>query len=104
MNNIPCKFFAHWSENQSPLGSGLNWPMDMYDCVHPDFPDIEKQMAFEEWSCNNQCSPDCPGYEAMEVTVCEKHGEFLKDAGCDGCMYDSYKECEASAAEYYGSK
>ena len=101
MENIPCKFLAHWTENQSPLGSGLNWPMHFSDCGHPELDSTSKQEEFEAYAENNECSPECPGYEPLEVSVCDKHGEFLKASGCDGCMYDSYLECKKSGDEYY---
>lgn len=104
MENIPCKHLEHWSENQSPLGSGLNWPMEFEDCGHPGFEDTEKQYAFEVYVENNDCSPQCPGYEPVKVAICKKHGEFLEAAGCDGCMYDSYIECEQAAKEYFANK
>ena len=105
MENIPCKWKEHWTENQSPLGSGLNWPMEFSDCGHAGFvEDANRREKLEDYWQENDCSPDCPGYEPMEVAVCGKHGEFLKASGCDGCMYDSYKECEESGKAYFASK
>jgi len=85
MDKVPCKYWEHWVENQSPLGSGEYWPMDMEDCSHPGFEDISKEIELERYG---KCDENCPGYEPMEVAVCEKHGEFVKEWGCDRCMVE----------------
>jgi len=74
MENIPCRWLDCWTENQSPLGSGEYWPMRMSECGNPN----------ENYG--DECSPNCSGYEPMEVAICDKHGEFIKESGCDGCM------------------
>ena len=86
MDNIPCKWLEHWRENQSPLGSGECWPMDMTGCGHPPFTDETKEIELEHYG---QCNEGCPGYEPMEVGICEKHGEFIKDWGCEDCMAEA---------------
>lgn len=98
MENIPCKYLEHWSENQSPLGSGRNWPMEFTDCAHPGFPN---DSAKEEKLGDGICDETCLGYEPVEIAVCEKHGEFIRDDGCANCMHDSYLECKKSGEEYY---
>ena len=85
MNNVPCKYLEHWRENQSPLGSGEYWPMDMEDCSHIGFEDISKQIELERYG---GCDVNCPGYKPMELAVCAKHGEYVKDWGCFDCMAD----------------
>ncbi len=104
IENIPCKYEEHWTENQSPLGSGYYWPEEFSDCGFRGFENEKEQMKYEEYleSKDFTCDKRCPGYEATEVKTCEKHGEFLAMSGCDGCMYDSYIEAEESAKEYYG--
>lgn len=96
MENIPCKWLEHWRENQSPLGSGEYWPMDMTDCNHPLLEDEAQEIQLENYG---KCDKGCPGYEPMEVALCEKHGEYVKKWGCDGCMADDFMEIERSAAE-----
>lgn len=98
MENIPCRWADTWSENLAPHGSGESWMQTFTDCAHPAFPKEDDQVKFEDYG---ECNGGCPGYEPMEVAVCEKHGEFLMASGCDGCMYDSYKECEEAGREYY---
>jgi hypothetical protein len=88
MNKIPCKYLEHWVENQSPLGSGEYWPMDMEDCTHPPFGDEQKEIEFEGWG---KCDETCPGYEPMEVAICPKHGEYIKNYGCEGCEADDWE-------------
>lgn len=85
ITKIPCRYLEHWRENQSPLGSGEYWPMDMEDCNHPPFEDEQKEIELEGWGA---CDVTCPGYEAEEVGVCSRHGEFVKRYGCEECMFE----------------
>lgn len=85
----PCKYFSSYTENQSPLGSGMYWPKEMTDCDHPGFPDDEqKQVLFENYG---RCDVDCPGYEPEPTLNCPKHGEYFGSEGCVECEYEFYK-------------
>ena len=95
MDNIPCKWFEHWRENHGPIGEC--WMEDMSGCGRDLFEDESIEMTFEEYG---NCDSGCPGYEPLEVITCEKHGEFIKEYGCDGCMYDDYIECQRMGKEY----
>lgn len=88
MDNIPCKYLERWVENQSPLGSGEYWPMNMEECNHPSSESERNEQQPEEY---DKCDERCPGYEPMEVATCPKHGEFVKEYGCDGCLADEYE-------------
>jgi len=91
MVKIRCRHLEHWRENQSPLGSGEYWPMDMEDCSHPGFDDEQKQIALEGW---DHCDETCPGYEPEELGVCPKHGNFIKRDGCEECMFEEQYQAE----------
>jgi len=82
----PCKHLEHWRENQSPLGSGEYWPMDMEGCSHPGFGDTPKEVELENYG---KCDEGCPGYEPMEVAICPKHGEYIREYGCGACMVEA---------------
>ena len=87
MDNIPCKHFRSWYENQAPLGSGRYWPEYFEECCHPEFDDPVKEKAFRYYADNCRCGKDCPGYEPVEIAVCPKHGEYIKRDGCEECRY-----------------
>ncbi len=86
---IPCKYYEHWRENQSPLGSGECWPMDMEDCNHPGFDNVQRQMELETYEA---CNENCPGYKPIETKVCPKHGLFIAKYGCESCQAEEMKE------------
>ena len=89
----PCRYLEHWRENQSPLGSGEYWPMDMEDCNHPGFDNASKDAELENYG---KCDEGCPGYEPMEVATCPKHGEFVKEWGCEECMVEEQYQYETN--------
>jgi hypothetical protein len=102
-NTLPCRFEEHWTENQSPFGSGLYWPMEVGDCGRPESTDVEKEKTFVAYveGEHADCNKSCPGYEPVDVDNCEKHGEFIKGEVCDGCMEEGILEAEKAAEEYY---
>ena len=76
---LKCKYWATWTENQSPLGSGEYWPMQMEDCDYPGELDI-----VDGDSCDG-----CPAYEPVPMVSCAIHGEEYSpiDDFCGACCY-----------------
>lgn len=95
-DKIPCKHLSSWSENQSPLGSGLYWPEYFEACTlegkidELQFSDEElyNQFTNGEIGCKN-----CPLYEPIPTEVCPKHDyEFLETDGCSVCEEDEFNK------------
>jgi len=55
-----CRFYETWSENQSPLGSGMNWPMQMEDC----------SAEGDEETVMGEGEGPCPSWKPLTADSC----------------------------------
>lgn len=88
---LPCKWLNKWTENQSPLGSGLYWPEEFEECGY---------NGSLECNCEepDKCNPSCPAYEPVPTKICPKHDvEYLASEWCGSCEEESYREIEKAA-------
>lgn len=69
----------------------MNWPESFGGCARED-------ELPEDWE--DDCSPDCPCYEALEPLTCKRCGAEYYDV-CADCMAADFEEDERLAAEYW---
>jgi len=87
-DEVPCRYFRFWQENQSPISSGQIWLEEFCDCDSPNGPD---EMPKECIDTNGVC-PECSGYEPTPLAVCEKHGTYVPAWGCTACENEFWAE------------